>query len=148
MMMLERETLFAIPLSHHGFARRLLGSMQLLGFANDQIEVVLRAIFHPEREQADEATRQAWLLLGGTDLSVIPTLDKEQIDEVHSEYERRRAAGRRWRDLERARESLESTDSVPQDCDEKANEDPNAATSAENNGKRSVHMESREIEIL
>lgn len=65
--LLDQSTIRAMPFKYHAFARRLLGTMQQHGFAPDQAAVVLRAIFSPDPEYALEATRQSWLLLGGTD---------------------------------------------------------------------------------
>ena len=85
------------------FARRLVTNLQQLGFADDQVEVVVRAIFHPVPAEADEATRQAWLLLGGADIAVAQSLTPAELAEVREEYELRRREGRRWREQERQR---------------------------------------------
>ena len=96
-----------VPLSMHPFVRRLFGTLSGLGFAPDQVEVLLRAIFHPEPAEADEAARQAWLLLGGTDWALAGPAEPDELQDVRSEYEARRQGGKRWRELERARQAIE-----------------------------------------
>ena len=98
--LLDGPLLRAIPLEQHAYVRRVFSSFTVLGFAPDQIEVVLRAIFHPDAEEADEATRQAWLLLGGTDWASVQNVDPQQAAEVRAGYEQRLRAGQRWREQE------------------------------------------------
>jgi Ca2+-binding EF-hand superfamily protein len=86
---LDQETLAAMPFASHAFARRLLGGMQPLGFAPDQVAVVLRAIFCPDEAVAAEASRQAWLLLGGTDWTSARPLSEAELLEVQCAYEKR-----------------------------------------------------------
>ena len=64
-------TLTNIPLSYHPFARGLMSRMHAAGFGPEQVGVVLSALFAPNVDEAEEATRQAWLLLAGTDWGAV-----------------------------------------------------------------------------
>lgn len=99
---LDWDSLWAVPLSYHAFARRLVSGMQLLGFALDQIEVVLRALFHPDPEECDEAIRLSWLLLAGTDWALARNLTQAELDDVSKECAKR-AHEKRQRERERRR---------------------------------------------
>lgn len=116
--------LSAIPLEMHPFARRLFDSLGALGFAPDQIEVVLRAIWHPEASEANEAARQAWLLLGGVDWGLARRADADVLAEVREAYEERRRRGQRWREQEQKRQQQEKRDEAARQEEEEEEEDP------------------------
>ena len=86
--LLDGPTLSGLPLSHHAFARRLLSSMTMLGYAHEQTALVLKAIFSAE---ADATTlSHAWLLFGGADWGAVRPQTAEEVADAENEYEARR----------------------------------------------------------
>ena len=122
---LDPKTLGAMSFASHAFARLLLGSMQLLGFAPDQVAVVLRAIFCPDEAMAAEATRQAWLLLGGTDWASARPLSEAELLEVQRAYEKRRDLQRRELD-ELKRKQAQADAQEAHECEQHPNREQQA----------------------
>ena len=89
--LLNSQLLMAIPLASHTLARRVLSNMRLLGFAPEDVEVVLRALFlgYKAPGGALRATEvmQAWLVLAGVEWSKAHLLTAAELAEMDSYVE-------------------------------------------------------------
>ena len=84
LQLLDAPTRKAVPLSHHGFAARILANMKLYGFEPHHATLVLSAVFDPHGDSGDwdarrsTPVRRAWLLLGGVDWSRARILENDE----------------------------------------------------------------------